>query len=137
LVLSGSLCGWGDVFISRFDLVIFLLAATDVRLTRLLERERRRFGAEALAPGGAMHASHEAFMVWAAGYDDGGEEMRSRRLHEQWMAALPCPLIRLEEPVGVGEQMTRLGERLAGGAGRGPPRPRPAIVRVPIRGDLG
>jgi adenylate kinase family enzyme len=112
-VLTGSLCGWGDVFVPRFDLVIFLLAPTDVRLARLLERERRRFGAESLAPGGPMHAIHEAFMVWAAGYDDGGEDMRSRRQHEPWLSALRCPLIRLEEPGDVAEQMARLAHRLA------------------------
>jgi adenylate kinase family enzyme len=111
-VLSGSLCGWGDVFVRRFDLVVFLLMPTGVRLTRLLERERRRFGAESLAPGGAMHAIHEAFMVWAAGYDDGGADMRSRRQHEHWLAALPCPLIRLAERLGVAEQMVRLTQRI-------------------------
>ena len=123
-VLSGSLCGWGDVFLSRFDLVIFLYVPTDVRLARLLDRERHRFGAETLAPGGATHAVHEAFMVWAAGYDDGGEEMRSRRQHERWLAALPCPLIRLEEPGDVAAHMARLTERLA--AARSTPRPRNA-----------
>jgi len=107
-VLSGSLCGWGDVFIPRFDLVVFLLATPEIRLARLLERERRRFGAHALAPGGAMHAAHGAFMAWAAGYDDGGEDMRSRRMHERWLAALPCPVIRLEEPLSVTQQMARL-----------------------------
>jgi adenylate kinase family enzyme len=112
-VLSGSLCGWGDVFIPRFDLVIFLFVSREIRLARLLEREQRRFGAEALAPGGAMHAAHGAFMAWAGGYDDGGEDMRSRRMHERWLAALPCPVIRLEEPRPVAEQMARLAERLA------------------------
>lgn len=135
-VLSGSLCGWGDVFVPRFDLVIFLFAPTDVRLARLLERERRRFGLDALALGGPMHGIHEVFMVWAAGYDNGGGEMRSRRQHERWLAALPCPLLRLEEPVEVAEQMARLAQRLAGGA-----RPRSASPTsgrgVPIRGDIG
>jgi adenylate kinase family enzyme len=134
-VLSGSLCGWGDVFIPRFDLVVFLLVPTDIRLARLLTRERHRFGVEPLAPGGAMHAIHEVFMTWAAGYDDGGEEMRSRRQHETWLAALPCPLIRLEEPVGVAEQMARLAERLAGSAR--PPADSQAGTRVPIRGEIG
>ena len=134
-VLSGSLCGWGDVVIPRFDLAIFLLVSTEVRLARLLERERRRFGAETLAPGGAMHAIHDTFMVWAAGYDDGGEDMRSRRQHERWLAALPCPIIRLEESVEVAEQMARLAERLAPGPG---PRTRsPAPSGVSILGDIG
>ena len=107
-VLSGSLCGWGDVVIPRFDLVVFLLVPTDVRLARLLERERRRFGEAALAPGGAMHEIHATFMAWAADYDDGGEDMRSRRQHEAWLATLPCPCIRLEVALDVRAQLARL-----------------------------
>ena len=112
-VLSGSLCGWGDGLVPRFDLVVFLAVPTDVRLARLLERERRRFGAEALAPGGAMHAIHATFMTWAAGYDDGGEEMRSRRQHDAWLATLPCPCIRLEKALDVPAQLAQLEARLA------------------------
>jgi adenylate kinase family enzyme len=106
--LAGSLCGWGDIFIPRFDLVIFLAIPTEIRLARLKEREHRRYGMEALAPGGAMYEAHGAFMNWAAAYDQGGDDMRSRRTHEQWLAALPCPCIRLEGPLEVEEQMARL-----------------------------
>jgi hypothetical protein len=67
---------------------------SEVRLARLRERERRRYGA-AIAPGGAQHEAYEAFMAWAAGYDDGLDvPERCRRLHEQWLAALPCPVQR-------------------------------------------
>jgi adenylate kinase family enzyme len=114
-VLSGSLCGWGDLFIPRFDLVIFLWVPTEIRLARLRERERHRFGMAALAPGGAMHEAHVAFMTWAAAYDEGGEDMRSRQRHERWLAALPCPCFRLEGPLAVEEQLTRLTKTLAGG----------------------
>ena len=83
-----------------------------------------------------MHGIHEVFMVWAASYDNGGEEMRSRRQHERWLAALPCPLLRLEEPVEVAEQMARLAQRLAVDAGSRSASP--ASGRgVPIRGDIG
>jgi adenylate kinase family enzyme len=114
-VLSGSLCGWGDIFIPRFDLVIFLWVPTEIRCARLRERERHRFGTEALAPGGAMHDAHVAFMNWAAAYDEGGEDMRSRQRHETWLAALPCPCLRLEGLLAVEEQITRLEKALAGG----------------------
>jgi adenylate kinase family enzyme len=114
-VLSGSLCGWGDLFIPRFDLVVFLWVPTEIRLARLRERERQRFGTAALAPGGAMHNAHVAFMTWAAAYDEGGEDMRSRQRHEQWLAVLPCPCLRLEGPLAIEEQLTRLTEPLAGG----------------------
>lgn len=114
-VLSGSLCGWGDIFIPRFDLVIFLFVPQEIRLARLKERERHRFGQEALAPGGAMHEAHVAFVNWADAYDGGGDDMRSRRCHEQWLAALPCPCIRLEGSLTAVEQVTRLEKVLAEG----------------------
>ncbi len=95
-VLSGSLRGWGDIFIPRFQLVIYLYVPTDVRLSRLRERERQRFGVDATKPGGEMHETSEAFLEWAAAYDDGNMEGRSRRLHEQWLENLPCRYVRLE-----------------------------------------
>jgi len=95
-VLSGSLCGWGDVFIPLFGLVVFLWVPPDVRLTRLRTRERARYG-DALAPGGPQHDRSEAFLAWAAAYDEGLEvPERCRRLHETWLAALPCPVLRIE-----------------------------------------
>jgi adenylate kinase family enzyme len=94
-VLSGSLCGWGDVFIPQFDRVVFLWIPADLRIVRLRERERARYG-RAIAPGGSLRAMYEAFMAWAAAYDDGLEPpQRCRRLHEQWLAALPCPVERI------------------------------------------
>jgi adenylate kinase family enzyme len=102
-VLSGSLCGWGDIFIPRFELVVSLWLAPDIRLTRLRERERQRYG-DAIAPGGPRHAAFEAFIAWAAGYDEGLDiPERCLKLHEQWLATLPCPVIRLTEPGSVGE----------------------------------
>jgi adenylate kinase family enzyme len=92
-VLSGSLCGWGDVFVPLFDLVVFLWVPSEIRLARLRERERGRYG-DAIAPGGVMHAEHSAFLSWAAAYDGGGPEIRSRRVHEAWLAALPCAVVR-------------------------------------------
>ncbi len=96
-VLSGSLCGWGDVFIPRFELVVFLWLPPAVRLARLRTRERARYG-EAIAPGGPLHARYEGFIAWAAGYDAGLDvPERCRRLHEEWLAVLPCPVVRFTD----------------------------------------
>jgi adenylate kinase family enzyme len=112
-VLSGSLCGWGDIFIPRFDLVIFLWVPDEIRLARLEEREHRRYGRDALAPGGARHEAYRAFMDWAAAYEDGADDMRSRRRHETWLATLPCPCTRLEGNLSGEEQIARLRGILA------------------------
>lgn len=112
-VLSGSLCGWGDPLIAEFDLVVFLVVQTEVRLTRLRAREAARYGQEAIAPGGARHAAHVEFLGWAGGYDTGGVEMRSRALHEAWLLTQPGAVLRLEGDHPVAEQLARV-ERAVG-----------------------
>src|SRR4051812_16942112 len=112
-ILSGSLCGWGDTFIPLFDLVVFLWIPPDIRLARLAAREQQLFGETALAPGGRMHEIHTQFMTWAADYDDGDLSMRSRQLHEQWLQALPCPILRLEDEGSVAEHVEAVMRRLA------------------------
>jgi adenylate kinase family enzyme len=107
-VLSGSLCGWGDLFVPRFELVIFCAVPSDVRLARLRARERERYGEEAIAPGGRLRAKYEAFIAWAASYEDGPAVERSRRMHEGWLATLPCPLLRLEDVDDVETRMKRV-----------------------------
>ena len=107
-VLSGSLCGWGDMFIPLFELVVFLWVPSEIRLARLRERERSRYGA-AIAPGGRQHETYEKFMAWAAGYDDGLDvPERCRRLHEQWLAALPCPIERFMDAGSTEDQVATI-----------------------------
>jgi adenylate kinase family enzyme len=66
-VLSGSLCGWGDVAIPLFELVVSLSIPHEVRMARLRQREHQRFGGRIL-PGGDMYQSSQAFFTWAASY---------------------------------------------------------------------
>jgi adenylate kinase family enzyme len=93
--LSGSLVGWGDRFAPQFTAVVFITLPRQVRMDRLRRRERQRYGA-AIEPGGPMHPAHETFLRWAEAYDDGGFEIRSRRLHEHWLAGLDCPVLRID-----------------------------------------
>lgn len=103
-VISGSLIGWGDVFTPRFELVVFLHVPHEVRMARLLARERARYGA-AIEPGGAMHAAHLEFLAWAQAYETPGFPGRSLERHRAWLARLNCPVVeiagtpRLEESV--------------------------------------
>ncbi len=106
-VLSGSLCGWGDVAIPRFELAVFLWLPLDPRLERLRLREYERYG-ERIMPGGDMYEQSQAFLAWAASYDDGGLDTRSRRLHEQWLGTLPCPVLCIEGEYGIAEQLPLL-----------------------------
>ena len=109
-VLSGSLCGWGDPLIPEFDLVVFLLVPTPVRMARLLAREIERYGRRAIMARGERHQAHVDFLEWAGGYDTGGPEMRSRTFREAWLSALPCAVLRLEGDQSVGEQLAQIEE---------------------------
>src|SRR5262245_46841271 len=69
-VVSGSLCGWGDVAIPLLELVVFLAIPHAIRMKRLHRREHARFG-ERILPGGDMYESSQAFLARAASYDEG------------------------------------------------------------------
>jgi adenylate kinase family enzyme/GNAT superfamily N-acetyltransferase len=112
-VLSGSLCGWGDPLIAEFELAVFLVVPTDVRVARLRAREVERYGPDAIAPGGSLRAAHVEFLDWAGRYDGGGLEMRSRALHDVWRSTLPCPVLGLEGDRPVSEHLARLEEFVA------------------------
>lgn len=104
-VLTGSLCGWGNVFKNNFDLVIFLWISEKIRLERLKQREFQRYGSEIL-PGGRKYEDSQKFLAWASLYDHAGKEVRSKALHEQWLQDLPCPVLRIEGDYSVQERVT-------------------------------
>src|SRR5215475_14324852 len=106
-VVSGSLCGWGDVAIPLLELVVFLSIPQDIRMARLYRRVHTRFGTRIL-PGGDMYESTQAFLARAASYDEGGLDIRSRRLHEQWLGTLPCPILCFEGEYTIEEQLAVL-----------------------------
>jgi adenylate kinase family enzyme len=110
-VLSGSVCGWGDIYIPSFDLVVYLRLPQQVCLARLRQREHDRFG-DALLPGGYMHETYTKFMEYAALYDEGDESVRSRRLHERWLGELPCPVLRIETDLPVEDRVELVLNRL-------------------------
>ncbi|MHC1757197.1 MAG: AAA family ATPase [Methanosarcina sp.] len=101
-ILSGSLCGWGDILISHFELVIYLWIPRDIRIRRLTKREKERYGS-AIEPGGNRYESSNEFIEWAAKYDEAGVEMRSKKLHEIWLSRLECPILRIERDMTVKE----------------------------------
>ena len=95
-VLSGSVEGWAEAIAPLFDFIVFLSVPAELRLARLRDRETRRFGLEAVSPGGWRHAETEDFIEWASHYDDGSREGRSRQRHEAWLKTQRCPLLRLD-----------------------------------------
>ena len=94
-VMSGTLDAWAEPVGRNAELIAFLQVPTEVRLERLRRRESARFG-DALQPGGAMHDVHREFLEWAAQYDDGALPGRSLPRHEEWLAGLRIPVLRLD-----------------------------------------
>ena len=104
-ILSGSLCGWGDVFIPRFDLVIYLWVPKDIRIKRLIDRDAQRYGEKEILEGGRLHQSHTKFIEWANKYDEGDLRIRSKMLHQQWISRLPCEVLELEGDMTTNERV--------------------------------
>ena len=95
-VWSGSAVSWQHGALDRIGLCVFLTLPPEVRLARLRIREEQR---RAALPAGALTGFEEesaAFLEWATRYDDGGLEVRSLAMHEQWLARLDCPVLRLD-----------------------------------------
>jgi len=113
-VLSGSLEHWGDAIIPSFDLVVFLATTKELRLKRLRAREAAHFGPDAVAPGGWRHKEAEAFIEWAARYDDGDREGRSLAKHQAWLATLPCPVLRLDGSRPLSELVAEISGAIGG-----------------------
>ncbi|SDP18846.1 hypothetical protein [Afipia sp. GAS231] len=116
-ILSGSLNGWGDPLIPDFDLVVFVVTPREIRLQRLRAREATLFGADTIAPGGWRHQETEEFVDWAARYDDDVGVSRNLAKHQAWLAALSCPVLRLDGaqplPELVGEVSRAIGGQAA------------------------
>ena len=107
-VISGSLCGWGDMFIPKFELVILVETPTEVRIERLKQREFNHFG-DRILPGGDMYQNHIEFLEWAARYDTAGVEQRSRALHAEWLKKVNCPVILVDGTKPVSEILKKVG----------------------------
>jgi adenylate kinase family enzyme len=106
-VLSGSLLRWEEDLGPLFDLVVFLRLPQSARIARLLERERRRYGAN-IDPGGSQYESNQAFMAAAQGYETGAYPVQNLANARAWLARLPCPVIEIEGDVPLQESLGRV-----------------------------
>lgn len=111
-VLSGSLCGWGDFAIPLFDLVIFLYLPMELRIQRLNRREMERFGSDIGNYGHPWHQNYKKFIEWAASYDNGGLDMRSKSSHEKWISQLPYSVVRIESDRTIQENLNTVLNRI-------------------------
>ena len=106
-VLSGSICSWGDPLLESFTLAVFLRLDPEVRMKRLREREKQRYGSRIL-PGEEMYQQHREFLAWAESYDSARAPTRSLDLHVSWMKQLSCPVLQLDSILSVNELCERV-----------------------------
>lgn len=95
VVISGSFTDWGDVLIPYFTLAIRIEMEQSIRIERLVKREKERFGSR-IEPGGDMYQHHIDFVNWAKSYDNGGTDIRSKAMHDEWQKKLLCKILYLE-----------------------------------------
>jgi adenylate kinase family enzyme len=96
LVLSGSALRWGDFIKDHLDIIIYKYVKQEIRIKRLLEREKNRYG-NRIDPGNDMHEIHKEFVAWNKKYETGGMEMRSKKSEMSWLDDVKCEIIKLEE----------------------------------------
>lgn len=75
-VMSGDVSGWGEEFLTVFDLVIFLTAPTDIRLKRIEKRENERWG-DRVRESGDMYEQSQKFREFTASRDIPQLELRA------------------------------------------------------------
>lgn len=92
-VLSGSLSGWGDILIPKFDLVVFVYVPQEIRIERLKLREHERYSDRILLGGGDKYEDSKSFIEWAEAYDSGTRNGRSLSKHKAWLTTVKCPVI--------------------------------------------
>lgn len=86
-VVSGDVSGWGEDFLTVFDLVIFLMAPTEIRIKRIENREYARWGDRA-REGGDMFEQQKKFREHAASRNVSQLEKRAY--------LYSCPTIRID-----------------------------------------
>ena len=94
-VLSGSLEGWGDEVVAQLDLVVFLSTPGKFACSACAPARPGTSGTEGVYPGGWRHQETEDFIEWASHYEDGSRGPQMAR-HQAWLAAQPCPVLRLD-----------------------------------------
>ena len=112
VVISGSLTDWGDVLISYFTLAVRIEMEQGLRIKRLNQREKERFGSR-IEPGGDMYQQHLNFVEWAKSYDHGGMNQRSKAKHDEWQKLLLCEILYLNGADAIEDNFTKVQQALA------------------------
>jgi adenylate kinase family enzyme len=106
-IVSGSLVSWGEEWKQMFDLAVFLYLPKEIRMERLVKREIERYGNN-IYDDPLRHKLFLEFIDWASKYDDRSFTGRNIGIHESWLAAVNCPVIKIEGDTTVAERLSRI-----------------------------
>ena len=111
LVLSGSAMEWGDFIKDYLDVIIYKYVIQEIRIKRLLAREKERYG-NRIEIGNDMYEIHKEFIEWNKKYETGGMEMRSRKKELSWISDVNCKIIKLEQDKKPEEELKIVSEEI-------------------------
>jgi len=100
-VISGTIFSDKNLFEPLLDLAVFVSTPADVRARRVHDRECARWG-ERVLPGGDMykttrfHGDFNDYVINAQKYETADVLKFGRKLHEQWISELPCPVLHVD-----------------------------------------
>ncbi|MBC9914841.1 hypothetical protein [Chitinophaga varians] len=113
VVVAGSIFKWDPVLFESFDFAVFLWLPPDIRMQRLILREKQRYGS--LLESDPWLKQHNAdFLAWASRYDEPGFPSRSLTLHKDWIGQLKIPVLEIKGDFPLAERLQRMQEKLAG-----------------------
>jgi len=102
-IIGGSLVNWGEEWKMAFDLAVFLYIPKNVRVKRLEEREKMRYGT-IIFTDPERNRLYREYIEWCAGYDTNTAKGRTLAVQESWALQLSCPLLSIKGDLSVMER---------------------------------
>ena len=97
-IMSGSMWSIRKSFESMFELAVFITAPAEIRAERIRQRAIDHWGDRVL-PGGDIYETNEVhrdYLACACSYDTDIRPNACMMQHEEWIAELPCPILRID-----------------------------------------
>lgn len=101
-VISGSLVGIADSFKKEINLFLYMNLDKDIRVKRITDREKQRFG-DRIVKGGDLYKQHLEFLEWVSDYEDNPDTLRSRKQHLSWLEDVSVTVLKITEELTIEE----------------------------------
>lgn len=117
-VISGTIFNDRNLFHPLLDIAVFISTPAEVCAERVLTREHARWGKRVL-PGGDMykstrfHGDISDYIAIAQRYETVDASKFGRKLHEQWISELPCPVVRMDGMKNISENVNCIVDRFS------------------------